>query len=439
MAAVIESLSKMMEALVNSGSLLAIGVAFLLGVFVGFTPCVYPILPVTVAYIGGISKGKKTSGLFYSLVYVLGMALVYSVVGAIMAVTGHRLGELWGNAWLLLILANFFIFVALWMLGVIRIPTPQFVKGGSRRGGLLGTLGVGAAAGLVVGPCSMPGLVAVATLIAGTADKGPTIGAVLYGVVAMFAYSLGMGVLLIICGTFSGFLANLPKSGRWLNVVEKAFAILMILAAEVFLIHLGQNTTFPLVGSWFTSGVSEPKTGTEAHPQPVGTGQEEPKPEPPAPPKEDPEFETSARGYPEIGKRALEWELQDIHGNTVKLSDFRRKKGVLMDFFATWCAPCMQAIPELIAFQKEFKDQSVEVIGVAVGQPARIIRRLATERGINYTLALDPQDEVAGAYGVRGIPMLFGIDGNGVIRFTDHWLPGDRKALAKELAQGVRR
>ena len=251
---VLDALGRMLKTQADRGSVLVIGGAFLLGVFVGFTPCVYPVLPITVAYVGSIAGGKKLNGLFYSLIYVVGMALVYAAVGVITVAAGGQIGQLWGNGWVLLALANFFLVLALWQLNVIRIPIPQLLKGGAgRRKGVLGALGVGAASGLVVGPCTLPGLAAMTTLITGTAGKSSwaSFG---FGAAAMFAYSLGMGSLIIVCGTFSGVLAALPRSGRWLNIVEKAFALMMILAAEFFLIYLGQNARFPLLSTLWVSG-----------------------------------------------------------------------------------------------------------------------------------------------------------------------------------------
>ena len=235
----------------SGGSIFAILGAFAFGVFVGFTPCVYPILPITVTYIGSIARGSKLNGFIYSLIYVLGMAIVYSTIGVITAITGGQIGRIWNNGWVLLALANFFMLIALWQLKVIRIPVPQIIRGaGPRRSGALGALLVGGASGLVVGPCTLPGLAAMVTLIGVSAHGGST-GALIFGAVAMFAYSLGLGSLAIICGTFSGILANLPRSGTWLNVIEKAFAILLIVVAECFLIYLGQNAEFPLLNSLF--------------------------------------------------------------------------------------------------------------------------------------------------------------------------------------------
>lgn len=248
-----KELSDSLSAALGQGSAVAVAFAFLLGLFVGFSPCVYPVLPLTVAYIGGISKGGKLNGFLYSLLYVLGMAVVYCTVGVVSALIGGDLRSLWGNGWVLLAFANFFLFMALWQLGVIRISLPQ-LAGGKRRSGALGALGVGAASGLIVGPCTVPGLAAMLTLVSASAARGGEgthLGGLLFGIVAMFAYSLGLGSLILICGTFSGVLANLPRSGRWLNVIEKVFAVVMILLAEFFLIYLGQNARFPLLSRLF--------------------------------------------------------------------------------------------------------------------------------------------------------------------------------------------
>ena len=235
MTELLRDLSELLQTNFAQGSLLAVGAAFLFGVFVGFTPCVYPILPLTVAYIGKASGGKRWAGFFYSLAYVFGMAVVYSAVALL---TG-RLGGLWNNGWMLFAIANFFILLALWQLGVIRVPMPAFLSGPkSRRGGILGALGVGAASGLIVAPCLVPGLAAVIALTQASGSR------LLFHIAVMFAYSLGLGSLVVICGTFSGVLASLPRSGRWLGVIEKVFAALIFLVAEYFLIQLGRNTDF---------------------------------------------------------------------------------------------------------------------------------------------------------------------------------------------------
>ncbi len=412
MSATLYSLGEHLSASLQAGSLFAILAAFALGVFVGFTPCVYPILPITVACIGSIARGSKLNGFIYSLVYVLGMAIVYSTIGVITAITGGQIGRIWNNGWVLLALANFFMLLALWQLKVIRISVPQIIQGaGPRRRGALGALLVGGASGLVVGPCTLPGLAAMVTLI-GAHARGGSAGSLIFGAAAMFAYSLGLGSLAIVCGTFSGILTNLPRSGAWLNAIEKAFAILLIVVAECFLIYLGQNAKFPLLSS-----LGAPNT-----PAAAGTSAA------PAAPR--------AGGGASVGSPAPGWRLNDLEGNPVALGDYRGKKGVLMAFFATWCAACMEEVPSLIAFQSRYTDRPVELIGVDNDQPARVVKRFAEARKVNYKLVLDPDGTVAAAYGVVGFPTFVGIDAAGTIRYVGNVLPGDLDALVRQLETG---
>jgi thiol:disulfide interchange protein DsbD len=380
--------------------------------FVGFTPCVYPILPITVAYIGSIARGSKLNGFIYSLIYVLGMAIVYSTIGVITAITGGQVGRIWNNGWVLLALANFFILLALWQLKVIQISVPQIIRGaGPRRRGALGALLVGGASGLVVGPCTLPGLAAMVTLIGANA-RGGSAGSLIFGAAAMFAYSLGLGSLAIACGTFSGILTNLPRSGAWLSAIEKTFAILLIAVAECFLVYLGQNAKFPLLSS-LTAPNAAAAVGispTSAIPR-IGSG--------------------AVAGNP-----APDWQLNDPEGKPVALGDYRGKKGVLMVFFATWCAACMEEVPGLIAFQSRYEGRPVELIGVDYDQPAHVVKQFAEAGKVNYKLVLDPDGAVATVYGVVGFPTFVGIDAAGTIRYLDNVLPGDLDALVKQLQTG---
>ena len=412
MSATLYSLGEHLRTSLQGGSIFAILAAFAFGVFVGFTPCVYPILPITVTYIGSIARGSKLNGFIYSLIYVLGMAIVYSTIGVITAITGGQIGRIWNNGWALLALANFFMLLALWQLKVIQISVPQIIRGASpRRRGALGALLVGGASGLVVGPCTLPGLAAMVTLIGANAHGGSA-GSLIFGALAMFAYSLGLGSLAIVCGTFCGILTNLPRSGAWLNAIEKTFAILLILVAEGFLIYLGQNAKFPLLSS-----LTAPSTPAGAGISPT-----------PATPR--------TGGGAVVGNPTPDWQLNDPDGKPVALGDYRGKKGVLMAFFATWCAACIEEVPSLIAFQSRYKDRSVELIGVDYDQPAHVVKQFAEASKVNYKLVLDADGTVAAAYGVVGFPTFVGIDAAGTIRYFNNVLPGDLDALVKQLETG---
>ena len=278
----LQALKDSLDAYIQAGSILAVAVAFLIGVLVGFTPCVYPVLPITVATIGQVAKGKKLNGLFYSLVYVAGMAIVYCVVGVVTVLLGGQIGALWGNGWFLLAIGLVFLVVSLWMFHVLTLPVPQFIKGGSRRGGIAGTLGIGMASGLVVGPCTVPGLAVVLTLVAKAAETRSA-GAFLFGAVIMLAYSIGLGSLVVLCGTFSGFLASLPRSGKWLNAVEKTFATLMLVVALFFVMSAGETGQLPTMADLLAFSASSPQPA----PQPQ-----------PAPPKPGPAPDTSSQPLP---------------------------------------------------------------------------------------------------------------------------------------------
>jgi thiol:disulfide interchange protein DsbD len=122
------------------------------------------------------------------------------------------------------------------MLEVIPFPSwfqRRFTKPKQGARGMLGAVVIGAAAGLVASPCTSPVLFALLTYAATTQS-------VVYGGALMFAFSMGMGVLLIVAGTFSGLAAALPKPGRWMAVVKKVLGLLILGLAEYYLIKAGQ-------------------------------------------------------------------------------------------------------------------------------------------------------------------------------------------------------
>jgi thiol:disulfide interchange protein DsbD len=220
----------------QAGSVLAYAAVFVGGLLVSFTPCVYPVIPITVGYIGSRSGGSRSRGFVLSLAYVVGMALTYAALGIVAALTGRIFGEAAASPVSYLIVGNLCILFALSLFDVLHITLPSFAgtAGVSRwSGGVFGAVGVGMASGLVVGPCTAPVLGAV-LLYVGTS------GNVALGMSLLFVFALGMGAVLVLLGTFTGMLAGLPKSGRWLVLVKKGFGVLMMLAGEYFLVEAGK-------------------------------------------------------------------------------------------------------------------------------------------------------------------------------------------------------
>lgn len=226
-----------------SGSPLTV-VPFLFGagVLTSLTPCVYPMIPITAAIVGGANTGvagarpARWRVLLLTLTYVIGLAGVYSALGVIAGMTGTMFGTISSNPWAYFAMANLLIVAALSMLDVlpVRLPAALVARAATAGDGgrLGGALVMGMVSGLVAAPCSAPVMAAVLTWVT-------TTGSATLGFVYLFAFSLGMCTLLVAVGLFSGALARLPRAGGWMVWVKRLFALLMLGVAEYYLIQMG--------------------------------------------------------------------------------------------------------------------------------------------------------------------------------------------------------
>ena len=220
---------------------LALPLVFLGGVLTSFTPCIYPMIPITVALIGGQSarerRVRKGRVVALTLAYVTGLAAVYAALGVLAGVTGSLFGSVSANRWALLLTANLLLLTGLAMLDVIPLRLPaglaQRAATAGTGGRVAGTFAMGAASGLVAAPCSAPVMIAVLAWVARTGSAG-------LGFLYLFAFSLGMCALLVAVGLSAGTVWALPRAGRWMVWVKRAFAIVMLGAAEYYLIKAGQ-------------------------------------------------------------------------------------------------------------------------------------------------------------------------------------------------------
>ncbi len=217
--------------------LVAVATLFGAGVLTSFTPCIYPMIPITAAVVagGGAERPGRTRALLLSLTYALGLALLYATMGLVAGLTGSLFGTVASNPWVMFGIANLLLVFALAMLDVIpmRAPNRLLAWASSLRGGSYPAVFLlGATSGIVAAPCGAPAFAAVLTFVA-------TTGSPWLGFIYLFVFSIGMTALLVVVGTFSGVLAHLPRSGVWLVWIKRIAALIMIGVAQYYLIRMG--------------------------------------------------------------------------------------------------------------------------------------------------------------------------------------------------------
>ncbi|MBI4846938.1 MAG: sulfite exporter TauE/SafE family protein [Candidatus Omnitrophica bacterium] len=203
------------------------------GILVSFTPCVYPIIPVIIGYLGAAEIKTKKEVFFRALIYILGMASVYSMLGALAAFTGKIFGSIQSNFWVNLIAGNVFILMGLFMLDVFQLPQFSFFNKNIalEKSGWWGAFLLGVISGMVSGPCTTPVLGAILAYVAAKQN-------IVVGITLLFTYALGMGIPLLILGTFVGLVKKMPKSGYWMVRIKKIFGLLLIASGEYFLLRI---------------------------------------------------------------------------------------------------------------------------------------------------------------------------------------------------------
>ncbi|MCL5036638.1 MAG: sulfite exporter TauE/SafE family protein [Chloroflexi bacterium] len=227
-------LSVLLQNNLQNTSFLAYPIAFLGGFFVSLTPCIYPLIPIIISYIGSRGEKSRLKAFLLSLFYVLGMAVTYSALGAAAALTGSIFGQIQNTFWANFIVGNIILLFGLSQLDVFQLPLPNFGGVQTGRKDYLGAFLLGLGSGLVAAPCSAAVLGTLLVYVGNARN-------LIFGITVLFAYSLGMGVLFLFLGTFTGFLTSLPKAGIWGERIKKAFGWLMLAVGEYFLIMAGKN------------------------------------------------------------------------------------------------------------------------------------------------------------------------------------------------------
>lgn len=223
--------------LLKESPLAALGAMFVAGLVTSLTPCVYPMIPVVAGVLGGAgSTGRsRRETIGYTLVYALGLALVYASLGLVAGLSGSMFGAISSNPWAYFAMGNLLLLFALAMLDVFPVNVPSRVLSWANRfggGSYGGAFAMGATSGLVAAPCGAPAFAAALTFVTAT-------GSALLGFSYLFVFSLGMTALLIVIGLGAGLGARLPGSGRWTVWVKRLAGVILLGMAEYYFIQMG--------------------------------------------------------------------------------------------------------------------------------------------------------------------------------------------------------
>lgn len=386
------------DAYVKAGSLLAYAAAFAGGALISFTPCVYPLLPVTAGYVGGMSRGSRSRGFLLSLAYALGMAAVYAALGAAAALSGRVFGAAAASPVAKIVVGAVCVLMGLSLFDLFQLPVRAFAAGPGPvggRGGAAGAFAFGAVSGLVVGPCTAPVMGSLLVYVGSRQN-------VLFGTSLLFTFALGMGLLPVLGGTFAGFLAALPRSGPWLSRVKKSFGVVLIAAGLAFLLTAAGVTVGPAGRTAVPRGVPAPVAAPAVAPA-VAPG-------------------AAPAASPGAGEM-IDFTLPDTAGRAVTLSQVVGKTPVLLVFWATWCPYCNAAVPEINALQSGGAGANLRILALDYKESREAATAFMRAKGVRYPVLLDADGAAARAYGVVGIPTYVVIGRDGKIAYRGNVLP----------------
>lgn len=213
------------------GYFLILGIAFITGLLLSFSPCTYPMIPITVSIFAGQSRSMGR-GFILSLFYVGSMAVVYGIMGLIVSLVGGVFGAWLANPYVVIGMSVVFVIFALSMFGLYNLEVPMALRNKlsstEKKGGVGGVIILGAIAALVISPCVGPFVAGILAYISTFQDP-------LFGFLILFVFAVGLGTLYIIVGTFSSAITSLPGAGGWMETVKKFFGFVLLMMALYFL------------------------------------------------------------------------------------------------------------------------------------------------------------------------------------------------------------
>lgn len=226
---------------------------FLLGILMSLTPCIYPMIPITIGILQASSQKSLLRNILAALCYTLGIAVTFALLGLLAATGGAQFGHLLSNPIVIAFLVIFLGYFGFAMLGLYELRLPSFLQQGPdgvRGNSLLSIFIFGAISGTVASPCLSPGLVLLLSIVA-------TIGSKITGFLYLFTFGVGLCVPLLIIGLFSNSLSMLPRAGTWMIEIKRIFGILLIAMCFYYLSPLLHGCLLRglLAGTLITTGI----------------------------------------------------------------------------------------------------------------------------------------------------------------------------------------
>jgi thiol:disulfide interchange protein DsbD len=384
----------------NHGWLLGFLAVFLGGLALNLTPCVYPLIAVTIAYFGSQGGGHRRV-MYLATVFVLGIALMFSAVGVAVAMSGGLFGAAMRNPLVLVALSMMLLALAASSFGLFVLQPPNWMlqRAGTARPGYAGALLMGLGMGVVAAPCIGPIVLGLLLMVERS-------GSALFGFALFFTLALGLGVPYIGLAMAAGHIRRLPRSGEWLKWVEELFGFVLAGLALYFLDPVIPNNLMSRILPYYAAGAGIylgfiSREGKSWRPFAVLR---------------------SALGIVAVGALAI--MLYPRHA-TEKLrfepydpaqlaSAAQARKPVLIDFSADWCIPCREM------------DHSTFVDPSVVSEAKRFVRMKA-----NLTAQDKVTEALTSKFEIQGVPTTMLIDSAGKVAQRKVGYIGPREMLVE--------
>jgi len=379
----------------------------LLGIFAGgialnLTPCVYPLIPITVSYFGGKSGQDPGNLLGHGICYIGGLSVTNSLLGVTAALTGSLMGSMLQSPLVLGSVAVILVFFATSLLGFWELRLPQWLTRSASKSysGYFGSLFMGITLGIVAAPCIGPFVLGLLTWVAGMGN--PWLGFLVF-----FTLSLGLGLPLFLLAMFSGKLDKLPRSGEWMIWIRKLMGWVLVGMAAYFIRPLLPKSAgiIVLAGVALAAGlhlcwIDRTRAAFRAFDwMKTGTG------------VAGLVVATYLIGSLVMQGPGVKWQA---YTERVLFEAVEKQKPVIIDFTAVWCAPCRE-LDEVTFHNREVVKQA--------GQDFIMVKVDLTRKG---TLE---SERLLQKFTVKGVPTVVFLDRQGKerqdLRLVD-FLPPDQ-------------